>query len=148
MRQTGRGAREKEGHDDPCPGPRSGLLRAYMRRSLWGTNGIPARSDRVLRPLRWWERCLKFAVCLDGQNACPPEDCGGPSGYEALLAALADPANDEHDSMLLWMGGPFDASGFSLADANAALQRGPLSIGCFAPSPVLSPPFSLAYAGI
>jgi hypothetical protein len=20
---------------------------------------------------------LKFAVCVDGQNACPPEDCGG-----------------------------------------------------------------------
>lgn len=66
---------------------------------------------------------LKFAVCLDGHNACPPEDCGGRSVYEALLAALDDPANDEHDSMLEWMGGPFDASGFSLADANAALQR-------------------------
>ena len=24
---------------------------------------------------------LKFAVCLDGQNACPPEDCGGVPGY-------------------------------------------------------------------
>ena len=24
---------------------------------------------------------LKHAVCLDGQNACPPEDCGGTGGY-------------------------------------------------------------------
>jgi hypothetical protein len=23
--------------------------------------------------------------CLDGRRACPPEDCGGPSGYRALL---------------------------------------------------------------
>jgi hypothetical protein len=35
---------------------------------------------------------LKFAVCLDGANACPPEDCGGPGGYEELLRVLADPA--------------------------------------------------------
>jgi hypothetical protein len=31
------------------------------------------------------------AGCLDGQGACPPEDCGGPPGYADLLAALADP---------------------------------------------------------
>ena len=66
---------------------------------------------------------LKFAVCLDGQNACPPEDCGGPGGYRAMLESLADPSDDEHDSYLTWVGGHFDAAAFSLAEANAALQR-------------------------
>jgi hypothetical protein len=66
---------------------------------------------------------LKFAVCLDGQNACPPEDCGGARGYQAMLESLADPSDDEHDSYLTWLGGPFDASAFSPAEANAALQR-------------------------
>ena len=40
---------------------------------------------------------LKFAVCLDGANACPPEDCGGTSGYADLLEALANPAHEEHE---------------------------------------------------
>jgi hypothetical protein len=66
---------------------------------------------------------LKLAVCLDGQNACPPEDCGGPDGYRAMVSSLADPADAEHDSFLEWLGGTFDPTAFSLVDANAALQR-------------------------
>ena len=31
---------------------------------------------------------LKHAVCLDGANASPPEDCGGAGGYEELLLAF------------------------------------------------------------
>lgn len=66
---------------------------------------------------------LKFAVCLEGQNACPPEDCGGPSGYRAMLQALDDPNDEEHESYLRWVGGPFDPTYFEVAEANAALQR-------------------------
>jgi hypothetical protein len=49
--------------------------------------------------------------CVDGEGACPPEDCGGPYGYAEMLEALADPANPEHDSMTMWVGDrlrPFD----------------------------------------
>ena len=49
--------------------------------------------------------------CLDGQGACPPEDCGGPGGYAELLAALADPRHPEHQAMGAWVGDrlrPFD----------------------------------------
>jgi hypothetical protein len=38
---------------------------------------------------------LKFAVCLDGANACPREDVGGSWGYEHLLAVLADPSHED-----------------------------------------------------
>lgn len=99
------------------------VLRAGKRMLYEYDFGDSWEHDVVVEDRASGKVVLKFAVCLDGQNACPPEDCGGPSGYEALLAALDEPANDEHDSMLEWMGGPFDASGFSLADANAALQR-------------------------
>jgi hypothetical protein len=71
----------------------------------------------------WSQLALKYAVCLDGQNACPPEDVGGPYGYQQFLEALSDPLHEEHDSYLVWMGYKFDASEFSLATANAALQR-------------------------
>ena len=49
--------------------------------------------------------------CVDGEGVCPPEDCGGPNGYGTMLAALADPRHDEHDSMQEWVGDrlqPFD----------------------------------------
>lgn len=49
--------------------------------------------------------------CVGGAGTCPPEDCGGPSGYRELLEALADPRHTEHRSMRAWVGDrlrPFD----------------------------------------
>ncbi len=67
---------------------------------------------------------LKHAVCLDGTNACPPEDCGGPGGFEYFLEALADPTHDEHEEYVDWIGSAtFDRSAFDLVTANAALQK-------------------------
>ena len=66
---------------------------------------------------------LKFAVCVDGANACPPEDCGGTSGYAELRDILADPTRDEREELLDWLGGAFDPSAFDLVAVNAALQR-------------------------
>lgn len=40
--------------------------------------------------------------CPSGHGACPPEDCGGPPGYEELLRVLADPADEEHEQMRAW----------------------------------------------
>ena len=47
-------------------------------------------------------------ACVDGRRACPPEDCGGPWGYDELLAILADPTHPEHDARREWLGRPFD----------------------------------------
>jgi hypothetical protein len=66
---------------------------------------------------------LKHAVCLGGENACPPEDCGGAGGYAELLTAIADPSHEEHEDLLEWLGGPFDPAAFNLAAVNAELQR-------------------------
>lgn len=54
----------------------------------------------------WMSIGLKFAVCLDGANASPPEDCGGLGGYEDLLRVVADPSHEEHDHMLGWPADP------------------------------------------
>jgi hypothetical protein len=66
---------------------------------------------------------LKFGVCLDGENACPPEDVGGVPGYEQFVEAIADPLHEEHDNFLVWVGYKFDPEAFDVASANAALQR-------------------------
>jgi hypothetical protein len=66
---------------------------------------------------------LKHAVCLAGENACPPEDCGGPGGYEELLQVLGDPAHEDHDQLTEWIGGSFDPAFFDLVAVNVALQQ-------------------------
>ncbi|MEW6710345.1 MAG: plasmid pRiA4b ORF-3 family protein [Candidatus Riflebacteria bacterium] len=38
--------------------------------------------------------------CKDGENACPPEDIGGPPGYEEFLKILKNSKHEEHKSML------------------------------------------------
>ena len=54
----------------------------------------------------------KYPVCLDGAGACPPEDCGGVHGYEEMLRVLRDPTDEEHESMLVWVGGRYDPKAF------------------------------------
>jgi hypothetical protein len=51
--------------------------------------------------------------CIAGARACPPEDCGGSSGYENLLEALANPDHEEHESSMTWSNG-FKAERFEL----------------------------------
>jgi hypothetical protein len=67
--------------------------------------------------------CDARGWCLDGENACPPEDCGGAPGYAALLEALADRAHPDHDEFTRWFGGPLDPHHFDLAEVNVELQR-------------------------
>jgi len=59
--------------------------------------------------------------CTAGENACPPEDVGSASGYTEFLAAIADPAHEDHANMLEWIGGSFDSAAFSLEDTNERL---------------------------
>ncbi len=57
-----------------------------------------------------------------GRRACPPEDCGGPGGYEDLLRVIADPSDPEHDATREWVGGDFDPESFSLGSFEHALR--------------------------
>lgn len=63
-----------------------------------------------------------YPLCIAGARAVPPEDVGGVSGYVEFLATINDPKHDEHDSMLIWIGGAFDANGFDLNTINRALR--------------------------
>ncbi len=41
--------------------------------------------------------------CTKGERACPPEDCGGVSGYRELVDALLDPSHPEHALLNEWI---------------------------------------------
>ena len=66
---------------------------------------------------------LKMPVCIDGKNACPPEDCGGPPGYAAFLQAASDPNHPSHDETLEWVGRTCDVAAFSIDAANQEIKR-------------------------
>ena len=68
------------------------------------------------------EKGKRYPVCIAGAMACPPEDCGGIWGYENFLEAIKDPKHEEHESMLEWIGGPFDAEAFNLDNINGLLK--------------------------
>ena len=75
--------------------------------------------EKVLAP----ERGVSYPRCVSGRRACPPEDVGGPWGYDEFRVAIADPAHPEHGHYREWVGGPFDLSAFDLDAVNEALAE-------------------------
>lgn len=64
----------------------------------------------------------KLPVCLKGNRACPPEDCGGPTGYQELLRLAAD-ALDDNAEVFEWLPMDFDPEYFDIDAVNAALRN-------------------------
>jgi hypothetical protein len=66
-------------------------------------------------------------VCLAGKGACPPDDCGGVWGYAELKETLADPADEQHQDLLDWLGldsaEAFDPKAFSIDQVNFRLRH-------------------------
>jgi hypothetical protein len=60
---------------------------------------------------------------LEATGACPPEDVGGPPGYEEFLAVMANHRHPEHAALREWYGGPFDSAAYDADAANARLAR-------------------------
>lgn len=63
-----------------------------------------------------------YPRCLAGKRACPPEDCGGPWGYEELLQTLSDPKHPDYDHMADWIG-ELDPEEFDIVAVNRGLRR-------------------------
>ncbi|MEY2923363.1 MAG: hypothetical protein RL108_1989 [Bacteroidota bacterium] len=45
---------------------------------------------------------------ISGQNACPPEDCGGVYRYREIIEILGDPSHEENESIKEWLGPKFN----------------------------------------
>ncbi|MDD3080207.1 MAG: plasmid pRiA4b ORF-3 family protein [Paludibacter sp.] len=65
---------------------------------------------------------ILFPKILAGKGQCPPEDCGGPWGYEDLKTILADPHHEEYESYADWLGlekgEKWDAEEFDIDEKN------------------------------
>ena len=66
--------------------------------------------------------------CVEGERACPPEDCGGIGGYEDLLEILATPEHPEYEERIEWLErlgyprGRFDSEKFDPDVCNRELE--------------------------
>lgn len=70
---------------------------------------------------------LPYPVCLRAKGACPPEDCGGPWGYEGIKELFREsPRSSEAKEYLRWMGlksvKDFDANAIDIIDINSRLM--------------------------
>lgn len=75
--------------------------------------------EKILEP----EPGVHYPRCLTGRRACPPEDVGGLWGYQDFIEIMADPTHPDHESMMEWIGGPFDPAAFDLEEVNEALKE-------------------------
>ena len=63
----------------------------------------------------------EYPLLIKGKGACPPEDCGGPPGYENMKEIIADPNHEEHEEMVDWLGDDFDPNEFDLLQHQNAM---------------------------
>lgn len=59
------------------------------------------------------EKGVKYPVCVGGERACPPEDCGAVPGYYNVLETLANPKHPDHRDMRTWVGKDYDPEKFN-----------------------------------
>jgi len=98
-----------------APAPRKKLLYEYDFGDSWLHEILV---ERILPP----DPSMRNPVCTAGENACPPEDCGGIYGYYDLLAVVADPKHPDHEHLIEWLEEDFDPTEFSVDAVNSALK--------------------------
>ena len=74
--------------------------------------------DRSIHPT---QEVLPLVV--SGENACPPEDCGGIHGYKELLEVLKNPKHPECRETKVWVGSKFNPTKFSVDACNKELGK-------------------------
>ncbi|MCF8245164.1 MAG: plasmid pRiA4b ORF-3 family protein [Saprospiraceae bacterium] len=99
------------------------VLTAEKQKGLFTYDfGDDWRHEVLLEKILESEKGVKYPRCTAGKRACPPDDCGGPWGYPDFLKAINDPKHPEHEEMLDWIGGEFDAEAFDLEGVNGRLR--------------------------
>jgi hypothetical protein len=64
---------------------------------------------------------LTYPRLIEGARRGPPEDVGGPWGYNEFLDAIADPKHERHKELRQWSGEDFDPKQFDVDEINHAL---------------------------
>ncbi len=61
--------------------------------------------------------------CVQGEQACPPEDCGGVWGYTDMLQAFQNTENSENDEIVTGFSKDFNPDFFDIDAINRVLKH-------------------------
>lgn len=69
------------------------------------------------------EKGLHYPVCVAGERAGPPEDCGGLEAFQDMLACIKEPNTDLGREWLEWLGPEYDPEACDPERINKALKK-------------------------
>jgi hypothetical protein len=75
--------------------------------------------ERIEEP----ETGIVYPRLLDARGRCPPEDVGGPWGYNEYIEAMANPRHERHAEMVRWRGPDFDPKVVDVAGIERELAK-------------------------
>lgn len=64
----------------------------------------------------------QLPFCISGTLKCPPEDCGGITGFYDFLSILSDKSHPDHLATKVWAGGKFDTIELDVVKVNKQLK--------------------------
>lgn len=66
---------------------------------------------------------VSYPICIEGQLNCPPEDCGGVSGFNYILSIIGDKKHPEYKDTRQWVGKKYDPLIFDKEKTNKQLKQ-------------------------
>jgi hypothetical protein len=66
---------------------------------------------------------VSYPTCTAGEQAGPPEDCGGLEAYHDMLACIKEPQTDLGREWLEWLGPDYDPDVCDLDKINKSLKK-------------------------
>ena len=69
------------------------------------------------------EKGGRYPVCVGGERAGPPEDCGGLEAFHDMLACIQEPQTELGREWLEWLGPEYDPEACDPARINKALRK-------------------------
>ena len=69
------------------------------------------------------DQSKKYPICLEGERACPPEDCGSIPGYYNLIKIRKNKKHPQYEELIVeWLGEDYDPELFIVDWVNAKLH--------------------------
>ncbi len=81
------------------------------------------RVEVAVEDVRPLEKGVRYPVCIGGEHAGPPEDCGGVEAFHDMLACLQEPQTDLGREWREWIGPDYDPEKFDAEAVNRSLRK-------------------------